>query len=138
MLLEILIAIPVLFMLLYWHVTKNYNHWKDLGVPYEEPKFPFGTMGYRFSRSVNPQDMTKSVYSKFSDSPYYGTFILRRPVLNIIGVDLLRQVLVKDFDHFIDRSNPLNRSGLAKTRVNEAWIKQMVSLSGEEWKNVRY
>ena len=63
-------------------------------------------------------------------------------VLVVKDVDLVRHILVKDFDHFVDRSVSLvsGRSGNLLQKgdlVDRIWAKQMISAKGEEWKNMR-
>ena len=57
----------------------------------------------------------------------------------IKDVDLVRNILVKDFDSFVDRASSnfkhiFDKSGSLTDKI---WGKQMTSASGDEWKNIR-
>ncbi len=57
-------------------------------------------------------------------------------MLFIKDPELLRHILVKDFNNFVDRNSVIEFSGgTAKTDI--AWKKQLVNLKGEEWKETR-
>jgi hypothetical protein len=45
-------------------------------------------------------------YRRFQDHDYHGWFLLGKPVLAVHNMDLIKSILVKDFDHFVDRTNP--------------------------------
>ena len=49
-----------------------------------------------------------------------------------------KQIQVKDFDHFVDRTSAeLNRKFFGGGELDQIWVRQLTSLSGEEWKDVR-
>ena len=45
----------------------------------------------------------KCIYDKYSDEKIVGVFNLGKPNVVIHDVDLIKLILVKDFDHFVDR-----------------------------------
>ena len=45
----------------------------------------------------------KEHYFKTEGLKYYGVYFLGMPALTIRDPELIRQILVKDFDHFVDR-----------------------------------
>ena len=56
----------------------------------------------------------------------------------IKDVDLARQILVKDFDHFIDRfDSTFERIFKSGTLTDKIWEMQMVNVKGDLWKNIR-
>jgi len=46
----------------------------------------------------------KKDYLKYRDSPVYGYFLMGKPVLGINDLELVKNVLVKDFNNFVDRN----------------------------------
>jgi len=50
---------------------------------------------------------------------------------------MIKEILVKKFDNFVDRSNSAFYKEMPPHKVDLVWRKQMTSLSGEEWKEVR-
>ena len=73
------------------------------------------------------------------DRPFYGGYFFTNPVLLIQDADLVKQILIKDFDYFVDRNGPVMKNLFfgGKTRTDKIWSKQMTSAEGDEWKNIR-
>lgn len=102
--LEISVLLLVIFGLVVYFIKRKYSYWKEMGVPFEEPSFPFGNTkgtGKKFHFSTV---MTR-VYNKFKsqDSPFCGIFFFMSPVVVVTSLDFVKTVLVKDAANFIDR-----------------------------------
>ena len=118
MLLEIVLLLVLLLLLLYWYITKSFSKWKDLGIPYSKGSFPFGS--YNFLSGKHLDDMSAEDYKKFADEKYFGWFMLGKPMLAINDVNLLKQIQVKDFDHFVDKTGgAINDKMLAGGDLNK-------------------
>ena len=52
-------------------------------------------------RHIN--DIVKEMYFKAEGHRFYGVYFLGNPSFTIRDPELLRRILVKDFDHFVDR-----------------------------------
>ena len=100
--LEIFLFLISLFLIIYWYVTKSFGRWKDLGIPHSKPYFPFGS--YNFLGGRHLDDMNGDDHKKFENEKYFGWYMLGKPVLAINDVNLIKQIQVKDFDHFVDRT----------------------------------
>ena len=101
--LEILLILISLFLALYWYVTKSFGKWKELGIPHSKPYFPFGS--YNFVSGRHLDDMSGDDHRKFANEKYFGWWLLGKPVLALNDVNLIKQMQVKDFDHFVDRAS---------------------------------
>ena len=107
--LEIFLILLTLLLVLYRYVTKSFGKWKDLGIPYSKGYFPFGS--YNFLSGRHLDDMSGDDHRRFADEKYFGWFLLGKPVLAINDVNIIKQIQVKDFDHFVDRtSDTVNRT----------------------------
>ncbi|KAF5271435.1 hypothetical protein FQA39_LY18829 [Lamprigera yunnana] len=62
--------------------------------------------------------------------PFFGFFIFNQPILFIRDPDLIKSVLIKDFDHFPDRSVMGNKN-------DKYSAKTLFMLKGPEWKRTR-
>ena len=45
------------------------------------------------------------IMSRFKNEDYYGTYMFGKPVLNVNNPDLIKEILVKDFNKFVDRND---------------------------------
>jgi cytochrome P450 family 6 len=139
MLVEISIGLVTLIGIVYVYLTWKWKYWTKRGVYQIQPTFPFGSLPGFFTKSVA---MTTSLMKHAEETkglPYYGIYFLRGPILMITDVEIIRNILVKDFDNFVDRnSSKLMKNVFAgKTQSDKIWAQQLTSLGGDEWKNVR-
>merc|ERR1711970_744858 len=134
--LEIFLILVTLLLVLYRYVTKSFGKWKDLGIPYSKGYFPFGS--YNFLSGRHLDDMSGDNHRRFADEKYFGWFLLGKPVLAINDVNIIKQIQVKDFDHFVDRtSDAVNRTMFRGGELDKLWMMQLTSITGDEWKEVR-
>ena len=72
---------------------------------------------------------THETYHIFS---YYGLF--GRPILVIRNLELMRKILIKDFDHFTDRN--MNQDNISP-EANKHFSNAMTVLRGDKWRSAR-
>ena len=137
MLLELGLIFLVLFLMFYRYVTKNFDRWKNIGVPYITGTFPYGSHIELISQSRHFNEIVREDYTRFKNEDLHGMFLFGKPVLAIHNMDMIKHVLVKDFNSFVDR----NDSNITKIfdggEYDQLWLKQLPSLIGDEWKDVR-
>ncbi|KAB0794243.1 hypothetical protein PPYR_13863 [Photinus pyralis] len=81
---------------------------------------------------LNPMaDNFRLLYDGFPGARFAGMYQLARPVLAIRDPELIKQITVKDFDHFIDHSQ------FVPEECEPLWGKNLFSLKGERWKEMR-
>ena len=103
MLTEIVLTLLTLFVLLYWYITKSFGKWKQLGIPYDEGHFPYGSYNI-LAQKKHFNELAEEGYNRFKNEKYYGWFLFGKPVLGINDVNILKNIQVKDFNHFVDRN----------------------------------
>jgi hypothetical protein len=101
--LAIAVLLCTLFALVYYSFTKNYNHWNKIGVRQVEPSFPLGTYGEEVLAKRHGLLRSRDEYQRFYDVPYYGIYFIKTPRLVIKDLEFVKNIFIKDFDHFIDR-----------------------------------
>ncbi|GAB6022642.1 hypothetical protein CHUAL_006736 [Chamberlinius hualienensis] len=125
----LLIAVIILVtVLLYIYGTWNHGFWESQNVT-TVPSYPLiGSIeGAALLENVGPKDLENSKkYGKV-----YGFYEGRKPYLMISDLDMIKAILVKDFDHFVDRRKmPLG----GKSRLAKPFL---TNLTGDEWKSAR-
>ncbi|XP_074095282.1 putative cytochrome P450 6a17 isoform X2 [Cotesia typhae] len=103
----IIIIIGILFAVLYGS-TITHNHWKNLGVPGPKPTPLIGNMGPLIFGQRSFVDTCNQMYMKWKKEPYFGIFNAHLPVLLVIDMNLIRQILIKDFHNFSSRGVVMN------------------------------
>ncbi|KAF5273640.1 hypothetical protein FQR65_LT04640 [Abscondita terminalis] len=92
----------ILAALLHTYLTRNYNYWKLRGVQSIKPKFFFGSiLEIAFGRS-HPGLFIAKHYWKFKQ-PYFGFYAFTKPYLVVTDPELIKTVLIKDFNNFSNR-----------------------------------
>lgn len=89
--------------LLYKCSTRNFKHWEERGVPYVKPVPFFGNFWKILTWRIQIGHYLADLYNQF-DAPYFGIFIINHPHLIVKCPDLIKSILVKDFQYFYDRT----------------------------------
>lgn len=120
----------ILASLIYWYIRRAFSYWKRLGVPHEEPVFPHGNVK-GLGKTLTFVDFTRDYYAKFKGTTKVcGMYLFTRPIMVLLDLDLIKNILVKDFTSFSDRSFYYNDK-------DDPLSGHLVALDGKKWKNVR-
>lgn len=122
--------LAIIFWLFYWYLTKYYDYWYKRGVPYKYPEFPFGSTKEILLTRTYVGKGHDDIYNTFPNQRFYGIIDFRTPALVIKDPELLKRVMVKDFQHFVNRSRII---GNPKEFINH----HLLNLTGKEWKETR-
>lgn len=80
-----------------------YLYWQRRGIKYIEPSFPFGNNGKSFMQKISNAEEMVEIYNKSAMEPFVGTFGVFRPILFVHDPNLIRSILIKDFQYFVNR-----------------------------------
>lgn len=87
--------------LLYRWGTANYDYFEQRRVPFV---LPFSAYGRMLTGKLHPVDAAGEGYRVFPDERFSGFFVFRQPGYLIHDPELIKQITIKDFDHFVDHS----------------------------------
>ncbi|KAG8178983.1 hypothetical protein JTE90_012496 [Oedothorax gibbosus] len=121
--LALLAASLTIYYLYTQFLTKNFDFWNSQNVPYVPPRPIFGSA--EFSKPLHETET--EWYRKYGR--IYGRFEGSRPVLSVGDPDVLKRVLVKDFNIFPNRRDMKFHDPIMD---NTLFV-----LEGEAWKRVR-
>ncbi|XP_030371710.1 probable cytochrome P450 9f2 [Scaptodrosophila lebanonensis] len=134
MLLEFLALFGVAVFLLYRWATQHYSHFKDRGIPYNEP-WPFvGSMSDMFLRRKSMFDVVIDLYNQ-GQGKLYGIFEQRKPLLMIRDPELIKQITIKDFDHFINHRDVFGSGD--ENDTDNLFSSSLFSMRDGRWKDMR-
>nr|AIL94149.1 cytochrome P450 CYP3025A1 [Tigriopus japonicus] len=133
---ELLLAFIGLFLSFYLYMTRKFSFFKGKGIPYMEPTFPFGSsnMFKTFTGQSSFVDMGTLIYQKYPGSKLVGQFQFSEPQVMINDLELAKNIMIKDFDYFMDR-RPFSAPG--KNKLTKVMSRMLTSLKGEQWKTMR-
>ncbi|XP_037815493.1 uncharacterized protein LOC119606164 [Lucilia sericata] len=119
-----------LINILIFYLFNRYSYWKRRGVLYETPIPPFGNyLGVGTSKHVN--DVIHKLYRKFKGkAAFCGVYMYLTKAAIILDVDLVKNVLIKDFGNFQDHNGFHNVE-------EDPLTGNLANLDGEEWHAMR-
>ncbi|CAL8109398.1 unnamed protein product [Orchesella dallaii] len=111
------------FLIVYarWH----YGSLEKLGIPVETPHFLLGSNPDGHKIVYAHKDLER--FHKYGS--VYGVYEGRTPRLYVTDPEMIRRIMVKDFDHFYDRTVP--------EWGHEIFDNLLDFLPGEKWKTIR-
>jgi len=95
--------ITAILFALYLHVTRNFDFWQKLGIPYVKPTPFVGNLKDCVLLKKTVGEQLQRIYNEHSDKPYVGIFSFDKPSLLVRDLGLVKNILVKDFQNFMDR-----------------------------------
>ena len=99
-----MVATSASSLLFYAYITKKFNKFEKLGIPYEKGHFPCGSFNLLRPDVTHMYEHLAELHKKHAGKKYTGWFLFGQPVLNIQDPELLRQIMVKDFNSFVERT----------------------------------
>lgn len=86
-------------VIIYTYFKWSFQYWERKGVPYIQPKIPFGNVDNILTRKRNFGTITKDLYDVFKAKgvKFSGFYTLTRPGFMPIDPDIVKSILVKDF-----------------------------------------
>ncbi|KAK7080460.1 Cytochrome P450 3A4 [Halocaridina rubra] len=131
-LLSLLLLSTVVFVA-FTYSRKRHNFWTLNGIS-TPPFIPFlGHAHKLYNKKQGRWIFENEVYSKFGGCRYAGIYEFLNPILIVGDPELMKNILVKDFDHFVNR-----RKQTVMTNERDSVMNHMLtSKEGDDWKALR-
>ncbi|CAH0399766.1 unnamed protein product [Chilo suppressalis] len=110
------------------YCKKKYSYWREKGVKGPVPWPVVGNFGNVILQKESLDQCIKDIYSKYKGEKLVGLYSGFRPVVLIRDPELIKHVLIRDFDVFQERGNSSRGSRLSDN---------LFSANGEKWKIMR-
>ncbi|RZC37545.1 p450 domain containing protein, partial [Asbolus verrucosus] len=114
----------------YLLLIRSHKYWIKKGVPQSKPVLIFGDNWGPVLRKQSQAEMVQMMYN-VSNTRYCGVYQFHLPTLILRDPDLIKQITVKDFDHFVD-----HRSFVPEDS-DPLFAKNLFSLTGQKWRDMR-
>jgi cytochrome P450 family 6 len=119
-----------LSLFIYYYISRRLSHWKRKDVPHIEPEFFYGN-----ARGVNTTIFSghffRDMYFKLKDKgPLVGLYLFIEPVAMVVDLDLVKAVLVKDFNKLPNRDGYLNEK-------DDPVSANLAAVENDRWKVLR-
>lgn len=127
---EILVGFGILLYAAYAYFTAKFDYWKKRGVRGPEPVLFFGNLKDAILGRKHNSELFKDIYDQYKNEPVVGIFLQRNPALLLIDPEIIKDILIKDFNIWADR-------GLLIIEDVEPLSAHLVSLEPERWRPLR-
>ena len=115
---------------IYIYFKVSFSYWKKRGVPTLNPTPPFGDIGAAFFKQKNANQLINESYKAFDGKKFGGLYSFTVPLLLVRDPEIIKDILVKDFDKFHSRGFVINEK-------NDPLQGHLFALSGSKWRNLR-
>ncbi|KAI4478671.1 hypothetical protein M0804_011699 [Polistes exclamans] len=101
--LDVTITFLIFMITVYLYATRRFNYWKNRNVM-EIPPIPFlGNFADCFFLRKCPGEFIMYLHSQSAGLPFMGFYVFDKPFFLVRDPELIKHVLVKDFDYFSDK-----------------------------------
>lgn len=119
-----------LITLAYFYAKRTYSYWERKGFTYvPDFNYVFGHFKSSFTQQENLGMVLLRIYNSTKE-PFIGIYSIFRPILMIRDTELVRNILIKDFNNFTDRGVHCNED-------YDPLSGHLFALPGQRWKNLR-
>lgn len=125
-----LIAVVIVaFAAVYAIFNFRFKYWKRLGVLSSIPTFPFGNID---CGSIQLAFRVQELYQQFKNNtfPFFGIYFLHQPWAVLTDLELIKNVLVRDFKFFQDR-------GLYENEKDDPLSAHLSAVGSKKWRRIR-
>jgi cytochrome P450 family 6 len=116
---------------LYFYFIRNFKFWHKLGIPYVKPTPFVGNLMNCVLLQRNIGQQLQRIYNEQNDKPYVGFFSFDKPSLLIRDLELVKNILVKDFYTF------MNHAISSEEKLEPLFANTLVVSKGELWRHIR-
>jgi hypothetical protein len=127
----LVVFLSAIFIALYYYFTRNFKFWQKLGIPYLKPTPFVGSLKECVFQKVNFGKHFQQIYEEHSDKPCVGIFSFDKPSLLIRDPELVKNILVKDAQYFVDRTISLNE------KLDPLFSRGLFAIKGQRWRYLR-
>ncbi|KAF7286475.1 hypothetical protein GWI33_005114 [Rhynchophorus ferrugineus] len=115
-----------------WKVLrKPLKYWSDRGVKQSKPWLLLGDTWITLFKRKSFSEFTEWLYNMHPNSRYSGCYQFYIPTLVLRDPELVKQITVRDFDHFTDHRTFIDSDD------DPLWSRNLFSLKGQRWREMR-
>ncbi|KAJ3645275.1 hypothetical protein Zmor_022941 [Zophobas morio] len=126
-----ILAVVAALTLGYWFLVRPHKYWTEKGVKQGSSLYIFGdSWGQTLGKQSFPE-LVETFYNMFPNTRYSGFYQAFLPTLLVKDPDLIKQITVKDFDHFVDHQRFVPEDS------DPLWSNNLFALNGKRWREMR-
>ncbi|KDR14000.1 Cytochrome P450 6k1 [Zootermopsis nevadensis] len=131
LLLDAIVIVSGLLLLAHLYFRHKFSYWEKRGVPFARPTTLFGNFKECFLQRESVGQFMQRMYNEGAGKRFFGIYVFGRPAIVLRDPELIKIILVKDFNIFYDRLVHSN----TKT---DPLSNNLFLLKGPAWKYLRF
>ncbi|XP_055589836.1 probable cytochrome P450 9f2 [Uranotaenia lowii] len=128
-------ALVAVLVLIYRRMTRNNDYFHYKPIPSMAVRFWVGSTAPMLLKKYSFNDFIKMIYDKYQGVKVFGLFDTGTKVFTIRDPELIKQVAIKDFDHFADRRPIFGDPNNDNQKVLLG--KTLLGLTDQKWRDMR-
>ena len=129
--LEGVLLVALLALLYYYVVVRSTRFFADRGVPYLPPVPLLGNGADFITRKRLLTDVLSDMYHRFASHRFFGYFDFLSPIYVVRDLELVKQICIKDFDHFVNHRIQLDENH------DPLFGRALFAMRDTRWRNMR-
>uniref|UniRef100_A0A182F9V7 Uncharacterized protein n=1 Tax=Anopheles albimanus TaxID=7167 RepID=A0A182F9V7_ANOAL len=129
--LEGLLLLGSLAMVYYYLVVVGQRYFVERGVAHEQPSSVLGNGSDFLLRRRHFTDVIEQLYRRFRRHRFFGYFDFLSPIYVIRDLELVKQICIKDFDHFLNHRIQLDENH------DPLFGRALFAMRDTRWRNMR-
>lgn len=110
--------------LIYFYLRNKFNYFQNRGIICDPPTLLLGNLN-GIGTKIHISQYLKSIYEKFKfDNKVCGFYLLHQATLVVLDLDLIKDILIRDFRSFADR-------GVYNDEVNDPLSAHLFAIDGK-------
>ncbi|XP_013186352.1 cytochrome P450 6B2 [Amyelois transitella] len=126
-----LILFLIFIAVVYLYNTRNFKYWEKKGVKHDKPVVLFGNNIKGYLMQQTKSQAAAEMYRKYPNEKVIGYYRSARPELIVKDPELIKKIMVTDFQHFFYRGFNPNRKAV------EPVFHSLFAAEGDLWKMLR-
>ncbi|XP_063995643.1 uncharacterized protein LOC135172998 [Diachasmimorpha longicaudata] len=119
----------VIVAVYYWFIRRNYHEKRD--IIHEKPYPFFGNSLPILLWTKSFAEWVQDIYHLHKEAKYVGFYDFNDPVIMIRDPELIKNITIKSFDHFVDHRS------FTESDQEPLFSKNLFALRGAKWREVR-
>ncbi|XP_050068638.1 probable cytochrome P450 9f2 [Anopheles maculipalpis] len=125
------LLVALVALLYYYAVVRNMRFFVERGVPYLPPVPLLGNSADFITRKRHITDVLSDMYARFGQHRFFGYFDFLSPIFVVRDMELVKQICIKDFDHFINHRIDLDENH------DPLFGRALFAMRDTRWRNMR-
>lgn len=128
----LLTALVTLLVVIIAYFKWSHQYYARKNIPYLEPRIPFGNLTESATGKENTLFGIKRIYNEMKAKGWRfgGLFVFATPTLMALDLDLIKNIMTRDFSHFVDRTSFCNEE-------DDFINAHLANITGAKWKSLR-